>query len=53
MTDTKNAHFRKKGPGRKHKQGDGTGKTAKQKAAGRYARGLQNWRNGKPDQGRV
>ena len=33
----------KDGPGRRHFQGDGTGKTAKQKRAGAYGKGLRNW----------
>ena len=33
----------KAGPGRRHVQGDGTGKTVKQKRAGAYGKGLRNW----------
>lgn len=41
----KNAHCTKSGPGRFHKQGDGTHKylTLKQRRAGSYAKGLRNW----------
>lgn len=42
----------KAGPGRQHQQGNGV-KTAKQKAAGAYSRGLTTWRTGKPSKGRV
>lgn len=40
------------GPGRYHKQGDGS-RTAKQKRAGAFARGMRNWCNGKMSKGRV
>ena len=33
----------KAGPGRRHVQGDGTGKSVKQKKAGAYGNGLRNW----------
>lgn len=36
-------HASKAGPGRRHVEGDGTGKTVKQKKAGAYGRGLRNW----------
>ena len=39
--DSKQKHHTKKGPGRRHVQGDGK-KTAKQRAAGAYGRGLKN-----------
>ena len=48
----KQAQFTKKGPGRKHKQGNGQ-KTAKQLSAGSYAAGLTAWRTGKPSKGRI
>lgn len=45
----RNASATKSGPGRRHAQGDGTGanKTAKQKSAGAYSKGLRNWCNSK------
>lgn len=52
-TNNKNASATKKGSGRFHVQGNGTGKTDKQKAAGSYARGMRNWCNNKPAKGRV
>mgnify|MGYP003577056967 CR=1 FL=1 len=36
-------HASKAGPGRRHAQGDGTGKSVKQKRAGSYGKGLRNW----------
>lgn len=42
----------KSGPGRYHKQGDGS-KTVKQKQAGSYAKGLTTWRTGKDSKGRI
>jgi hypothetical protein len=36
-----NPNSTKSGPGRKHKQGDGS-RTAKQKSAGAFGRGLRN-----------
>jgi hypothetical protein len=49
----KNEQFTKAGTGRKHKHGDGTNKTAKQLAAGRYGKGLTAWRTGRPSKGRI
>lgn len=45
----RNVSATKSGPGRRHAQGDGTGanKTAKQKSAGAYGKGLRNWCNSK------
>jgi hypothetical protein len=51
MEMAKQASNTKSGPGRKHKHGGE--KTAKQKAAGSYSRGLTTWRTGKPSKGRV
>lgn len=42
----KPAHTRKKGPGRRHVQGDGV-KSMAQKAAGHYGRFLRDWITGK------
>lgn len=41
MTPKREPHHTKKGPGRKHAQGDGK-KTAAQRAAGSFGRGLRN-----------
>lgn len=43
----KNASHRKAGPGRYHFAGDGS-RTAKQKSAGAYGRGLRNWLKTRP-----
>jgi hypothetical protein len=37
----KQPSYTKSGPGRKHKQGDGS-RTTKQKSAGAYGRGIRN-----------
>ena len=44
-TNRKNPSTTKSGPGRFHKQGDGTHDhlTLKQRRAGAYAKGLRNW----------
>lgn len=41
-SDAKHASHRKAGPGRRHATGNGT-RTAKQRQAGAYGRGLRNW----------
>lgn len=46
------ANATKSGPGRYHEQGDGK-RTAAQKRAGAYGRGLKNWCNGKASKGRI
>lgn len=48
-------HHTKSGPGRRHKQGDGTHNhlSLKQRTAGGYGRGLQNWLATRPSKGRV
>lgn len=49
----KKPSFTKSGPGRYHRQGDGSNKSPKQLAAGSYGKGLVTWRNGRPSKGRV
>ena len=51
----KQPHTTKKGPGRKHKQGDGTHKdlTTKQRRAGMYGKGLRTWITNKQAAARV
>lgn len=45
VNSNKNASHTKAGPGRYHKQGDGTHAhlTLKQRKSGAYGRGLRNW----------
>lgn len=43
--DTRSASFTKAGPGRRHRQGDGTHANLdlKQRRAGAFGKGLRNW----------
>lgn len=47
--NTRSASFTKSGPGRRHRQGDGTQAhlTLKQRRAGAFGKGLRNWITGR------